>query len=235
MSQFRVRSGFVVRALLVLIIVPTALYGFLLILQAYSAWQATRTLDRLEALRLGDPAADFDRAVRSCRAEFGTRTLTAGAYRFDWIYSKLWNLAPPLSEGLYDALDLGGLHYWRLNAADTVQDGRIADLSVGLMDVGRGETFGAQWRIASTIPERCLRRFQNKNTSTCVSPFAITNNPGGEGYQFFLTDQSSERDLNSRIVNRSCLFPLHSCRSISEFLPRASGLIQEQNVSISHD
>lgn len=234
-SGIRVRRVFVARLLLVLILLPTAPYGFLLILQTYSAWQARRTLDRLEALRLGDPAADFDRAVRSCKAEYGTRSLTAGAYRFALLVDKLWNLAPSIAEGVYDALNFGGLHYWRLNAADTVKDGRIVGLSVGLMAVGRGETFGAQWRIASTIPDRCLRGFQDKNASTCVSPFAISSNPGGEGYRFFLTDRSSKRDLEARIVNRSCLFPFHSCKSIFEFLPRANRLIQEQNVSISHD
>ncbi len=224
------------RSLLIAILaVPAVFYLSLLTLQTYSAWQATRTLDRLEALRLGDPAAAFDRAVRSCKAEYGTHSLTAGAYRFDPLFDKLWNLAPPVAESLNHVLNLGGLHYWRLNAADSVQDGRIVVLSVGLMAVGGEGTFGVGWRITPAIPERCLRRLPDKSIPTCVSSFAIDSDPGGEGYQFYLTDRSSIRDLNARIANRSCLFPLHSCKGVFELLPKASGLVREQNVSISHD
>jgi hypothetical protein len=235
-NQSRVRR-FIFRALLILILLPFALYGVLLALQTYSAWQAARTLDRLEALRLGDPASDFDKAVRSCKWEFGTHTLTAGAYRFDLVWTKLWNVAPSMAESLRYALDLAGLHYWRLNAADSVQEGRIVGLSLGLMAVGRGETnrgetFGASWRMASAIPERCLRHLSNKGSPTCVSSFAIDSDPGGVGYHFFLTDRSSARDLSARSPNRSCLFPFHSCKSIFEVLPKAHGLITEQNVSV---
>jgi len=62
----------------VLVGIPLALYLFLFALQAYSVWQASRMLDRLEALRIGDPAQECDRALDGTAPENGTHTIAAG-------------------------------------------------------------------------------------------------------------------------------------------------------------
>jgi hypothetical protein len=213
----------------VIIALPLVLYLFLLTLQVYSAWEASRTIDRLEALRLGASPANFDNAVRLCKSEYGTYSLTAGGYRWSSFYDRLWNISPMLANGLSDFLNLAGLRYWRLNAVDAVENGQIRSLSMGLIAQGRKATLGAGWRMAPTIPEVLLRHVANKSIVSYAHWFAIDANPGGEGYTIDYTQQSPARDLAARTINRSCLMPFHDCNTLYELLPNLHEFLQEHD------
>src|SRR5947209_18801340 len=51
-------------AIVIVLIGVTGLYLVLLGMQAYSPRQASHLLDRIEALRVGDPAANFDSVIK---------------------------------------------------------------------------------------------------------------------------------------------------------------------------
>jgi hypothetical protein len=231
-SNFRVRPGLVVRLLLVIILFPVAVYGVLLVLQTYSAWQAARTLRRLDALRLGDPADEFDRAVRACRWDGDTHLLVPMTYRLDW-YGPLWNhVAPRAANRISDLLNLLQLRYWRLTASAKIENRQISGLSVGLVVFNREEALGGGWRLVSHVPEVYLRRTPNKNVATFVRQFSITAlTVVGEGYDVVTTTQSSSEDLNARNINSACLLPFRRCRTPLELLPRVEPLLEKQNLA----
>lgn len=214
-------------AVITLVAFPAALYVVMLALQIYSAWEASRTLDRLEALRIGDPAADFDKAVRSCREQYDTHVLISGSWSaLRYFPSKVWDVS--LGDGFRTSLNRAGLRYWELRASDKVSDGRIRSLSVEVLDFGYPMSVGAGWRIATDLPEFCVEHVTKSDAPTCVNWFAIDAIPGGEGYHVNLTDRSSAQDLSARVVNRRCLYPFGHCSSVFQLLPNLHPLLQKQ-------
>ncbi len=218
-------------AAVVLVGIPVVLYVFLFTLQAYSVWQASRTLDRLEALRVGDPAQDCDRAISTAPIQFGAHTLTAGAYRFTGLWNFLWKVSPRLAYELQDFTSQVGLRYWRLNASCGVHDGRISSLSTGLMVMGRYEMLGGGWRFASSIPDSYFGRQPDKNLATGIRFFAIDSPPNGEGVEIFATTRSSQADVAARRINQECLLSFRGCESLCQLLPHAAPIFEERHLT----
>jgi hypothetical protein len=124
----------------------SAFYLILLGEERYSAWQASKMLDDLEAIRIGDPATNFERAARGCKIERTNSSraciVTSGAFRWASPWVLMWKLPGAWAFKLSKWLDRAGLRYWKLDASSTVQDGRLQSVSVRLSVDGRYEELG---------------------------------------------------------------------------------------------
>ena len=214
-------------AAIVLVCIPVALYAFLFALQAYSVWQASRTLDRLEALRIGDPAEDFDKAVRLCKSGYGVYGLTAGAYRPKYLWDHIYKLPQELADQVPLLASRVGLRWWDLTTSATFQEGKIATVSTRLWVVGRYEMLGAHWQIASTVPSSELLD-ASKDIPTYMRWFHITSMPSGEGFKIDATARTSEKELSARRINRTCLISSRGCDGLCEMLPDAVPVLEKQ-------
>jgi hypothetical protein len=217
---------------LVLILLPIALYGFLLVLQTYSAWQATRALDKLQRLHLGDPTVALTAVVstwKSDRDEYFW--LEPISYRADWLGWLYNHISPRAAERVADLAVLLSLRYWRLSVSPRFESGRIASLSTILLVFNREESVGGGWELVPNVPQRYLRATTDSNMPTFVAWFHITSNPGGYGYQVITTPRSSADDLNARKLDSSCLLPFRRCRTPFELLPNVAPLLEKQKLA----
>src|SRR6266851_545534 len=230
----RSRKGrIVVSVAAVLVAIVSLAYLLLLTEERYSALQASRMLDRLEALRMGDPAADFERAVTGCKVE---RTdseyaceLISGAYSHETLWKVIWQLPESQAYQLSRLLDRAGLRAWRLTASSSIQQGHIQSVSAFLLVVGRYETLGARWRIAQQIPSDYLQAdLPSYERRTLFHWFHITSLPPGQGFTVDATADSTEKELRARRINRRCLFSFRGCDGLCEILPDAVPVLKER-------
>ena len=214
----------------VLVGLPVGLYAFLFALQAYSAWQASRTLDRLEALRLGDPPENCDRALEHLQPEDGTHTMAAGpAYDFMRFTEWAWKVEPRLAYKVLSLADRAGLRSWKLGAGCGIKDGRVSGVTAGLMVAGHYEMLGAGWRLASAIPDPLLKHDPDKSVATSVRFSAIDGPPNGEYVEIHATARSSPANLAARRINRRCLLSFRGCESLCQLLPNATPLLEARD------
>ncbi len=223
-------------ALALVVAAGIASYFFLLVMEAYSARAASKMLDRLESLRTGDSATQFQQAVRGCGIEkTGDDSMcivTAGAFRFPLPWKLFWKLPNEWPYRATAFLDRAGLRYWRLVADASVHDGRIQQLSVHLFIVGRYESLGAQWAISDHIPERYMKFMKLPNDErTYMGWFHITSIPSGEGFTIHATADSTAKELRARRINRECLFSFRGCDGLCELLPDAIPVLNDRNRS----
>jgi len=227
------RPGFVVRLLLVPVLFLVALYGVLLALQTYSAWQAARALDKLERLQLGDCATAFTAVVSGWNSDkdeyFWLEPIIWRADWDGWLYN---HISPRTAERVGHLSVLLGLRYWRLSATPRFESGRVAVLSAELFVSNREESIGGAWEFMPYVPERYLRATPGLNMPTFVAPFAIDSNPGGYGYRVILTPRSSPGDVSARQMKCTCLLPFYRCRTPLELLPHVAPLLDRQNLAL---
>lgn len=210
-------------------------YLFLLVMEAYSARQASKMLDRLESLRMGDSATQFEQAVRGCGIEKnGADSMcieTAGAFRFPLPWKLFGKLPNDWPYRVTDFLDGTGLRYWRLVADASIHEERIQQLSVHLFVVGRYESLGAHWAISGHIPEQYVKflKLSGDEQRTYMQWFNITSIPGGEGFSIYATADSTAKELRARHINRECLFSFRGCEGLCELLPDAIPVLNDRN------
>lgn len=209
------------------------LYLFLLADQAYLARRCSRILDRLELLRMGDSAEDFDSAVNGCPTE-GTNSgriciLTGGALHFGMAAKLVSDLPDDWGYKVSWFLDRAGLRYWRFVTSDSVQNRRIQSISVGLFVAGRYETLGARWGISEALPVQYDKlELSADQQRTYMGWFNITSVPGGEGFSIHATPASTESELRARRINRKCLLTYRGCDGLCELLPDAVPVSRER-------
>jgi hypothetical protein len=203
-------------------------YLSLLALEAYSARRAANMLDKLELLRMGDPAEDFGRAVRGCKVIKNDSeylcVATSGAFWLTEPWVLLAKLLPDKwSYRLSEYLNRAGLRYWRLAVSASVQQGRIERLSVRFFVNGRYEQLGADWALVPELSQfiRESRRLSADQLRTYLGWFHIMSVPSGEGFKVLATKTSTERELRARRINRKCLFSFRGCDGLCELLPDA--------------
>jgi hypothetical protein len=231
------RSRIAIAVVATLIMMFPASYLFLLAEERYSVWQASKMLDALEAIRLGDPAGKFEQAVRGCEIERANAnyrcTMTAGAWRF----GPLWMLMSKLPNGpsyeFGQLLNRTGLRYWSLSASSTVQDERIQSVSVHSFVAGSSEVLGASWAITEQVPAHHygLRVWSADQERTYMGWYHITSVPSGEGFTVHATPASTENELRARHINRSCLFSSRGCDGLCELLPDVVPVLKERGSS----
>jgi hypothetical protein len=177
---------------LVMMLVPIALlsmsYLTLLGMQSCSSWQASKMLDRLEALRVGDPVSRFSEATRGCiEIDSSSKEITcriaSGAYRLTWGWTSTQRLPGEWGWRLQQAAWRAGLRHWQVVVTCTLKDSRINGIYVRSHVIGRYEALGAQWSLAPTIPEFWQRELRDKlsseNRRTFMNWFHITSMPKG--------------------------------------------------------
>src|SRR4051812_20677937 len=116
----------VVWSTLTFIGIPLVVYLALLLLQEYSAWQASRVLTRTEALRIGAPRASVEKAMQSCNAEWRESkyscTLRSGPYRSEVLLEKFWKLPEAWTDRILTLSEKIGLRYWDVAVAASMKD-----------------------------------------------------------------------------------------------------------------
>jgi hypothetical protein len=219
-----------------MVLVPLGFYLILLGEERYSAREASKMLDNLEAIRIGDTANNFDRAVRGCAVQrtnnIAQCIVVAGPFRWETPRIFLYKLPFVSDSKLSVLLDRAGLRYWTLAAFSTVQDGRIRKLSVLFNGEGRYETLGASWGISEQAPARYADKAMSAaQQRTYMSWYHITSTPGGEGFTIQATQASTEKELRARTINRSCLFTSRGCDGLCELLPDVAPVLKERGSS----
>jgi len=118
------RTFKILKCSIVIVLIGVAgLYLVLLGMQAYSRRQASHLLDRIEALRLGDPEANFDNAVKGLPVKKTSSetlcTVTSGAYRFAALWRVIWKLPERPGSSIWTFCNRAGLRYWRLDISSS--------------------------------------------------------------------------------------------------------------------
>jgi len=212
-----------------LIAVPLALYVSTLIMQAYSARQASKMLDALEAIRVGDPAWRLERAVPGCKVE------EMADYRceiFPGWGRRQWLLLSKIPTDSYikaiELLRRFGIQPWYVSVSSSVREGRVQEIRVVAMVVGRHKSLGAEWKIAESIPSP----FHEPNLGpdekrTSIGGFSITSLPGGCGINIAVTPGSTPRELQARHISQACFLPFSGCNELNKLLPDAASVLGE--------
>jgi hypothetical protein len=218
-------------AIALFIAAPLALYVSTLFMQAYSARQASKMLDALEALRVGDPASSLERAVPECKiekmvSEYSCETF-AGWGRWQW---QLLSRLPFASDvRRVELLRRAGIQPWYVSVSSSVREGRIREIRIVAMVVGRGKSLGAEWEIAESIPSRFDKPNRGPDEKrTSIGGFSVTSLPGGCGINIAVTPGSTPRELQARHINRACLLPFSGCDELSKLLPDAVSVLDER-------
>lgn len=225
------RTKLLALAAVVLVGIPVVVYVSLFALQLYSGWQGSRTLDRLEALRIGDPEQGCYAALEGTQAADGTHTITAGTYRFVRLTQWASRLDPRLTYRAVELADRAGLRSWKLWANCGTKDGLVSGVAARLMVDGRQEILGGGWRLASAIPDSLLRHEADKSVATTIHFAAIDGPPNGENVEIETTMRSSPADLAARRINRRCLLSFRGCESLCQLLPHATSMLQARNLT----
>jgi hypothetical protein len=192
--------------------------------EAYSAWEASRMLAKLEALRVGSPVSEFDYAVRPCEVETTGSThlyvMTAGPFRTRTPWQLLFKLPARIVIPAKDVLRRAGLRAWRIMVRPTVRDGRIRSLLV-LFTLDRGNVaLGAEWELSERFQERLERGAPiEQDPHTVFEIYHINTVPGGQGISVHTTSASTDEELRARHIDRNCLFSFGGCEGLSEVLP----------------
>jgi hypothetical protein len=222
-------------AVAALVMALPALYLFLLAAEWDSARKASKMLDRLERVRMDDPAANFEQAVRGCKLQKtssgDTCIVYVGAFRFDTPWRLIARLPSDWDYKLNEALSRAGLRQWRLAVFSTVHDERIQSITVGFGVVGRDyEALGADWVISDRVPVRYYadRRLSSDQYRTYLSLYHITSVPSGVGFTVYATGASTENELRARFINRRCMFSFRGCDGLCELLPNAATVLKER-------
>ncbi len=221
-------------SIVIVLIGVAGLYLVLLGMQAYSRRQASHLLDRIEALRLGDPETNFDSAVKGLPVKKTSSetlcTVTSGAYRFAALWRVIWKLPERPGSSIWTFCNRAGLRYWRLDISSSSESGRVRGLWADLYVVGRYEALGAEWRIAPTVPPPYDKRIRDPyDQRTYMTWYHITSRPSGEGFAIYATPASTERELLARQINRMCFLSFRGCDGLCELLPHAIPVLDDRH------
>lgn len=215
-------------AIALLIAVPLALYVSMLIMQVYSARQASKMLDALEALRVGDPVSSLERAVPGCKIERTTSGCAMLPGWGPWQWRLLSHLPFSSDVSRLEILRRAGIQPWYYSVSSSVLDGYIKEIRVSAIVVGHRKSLGAEWQIAESIPSRFTDRHQGSGQPyTFIGSSSITSLPGGCGINIAVTPGSTPRELQTRHINRSCFFPFGRCVELHNLLPDAVSVLDE--------
>jgi len=219
------------------VLAAVGLYLFLLGREKLSARQAARTLDRLETLRVGSLAADFDHAVQECRVtksgSVSTCLIDAGAFRSGYPWKLVWMLPADWPDRITAMLRRAGLRWWRISVSATIGDERIQEINVTAIVDGRYESLEADWSISNQLPAHLTNLHPNPDQQklTYMGWFHITSGLSGEGFRIRATPDSTEEEMLAGRINPSCLFSFRGCDGLCELLPDAARFLKEHHRS----
>jgi len=192
--------------------------------EAYSAWRVSRMLTRFEALRVGDDASAFRRAITGCenvRYQGATTICTVSAG--PWTARQPWaffakNLPPQTYEDFTSVLHHLGIRSWEVTVLADTSNQRIDSLGAGVYVIGRGtKSLLGTWQVANQIP---IYLNSPPGSATEMHRAHLTSEPSGNAFFIYLTPQSTQEDLSARRFNLKCLLSFRGC-DLCELLPAA--------------
>jgi hypothetical protein len=211
---------------------PLAVYATLLAGNALSAWRISRVLNRLEKIRVGDPAPIPLSTIEGCTIKQIDSEYFCQIYhfpfQFDWLDAAFWKFPPAVTWA--ERFRHLGLREQYLSVSATIDHQRVKSVSVTLMVAGRYESLGSQWEIAEHIPERDLDDSSPPDDHrTFMNWFHITNIRPGEGFHVYVTPTSTPEELQTRHANPHCLLSFQGCDGLCELMPDAIPVLKQRN------
>ena len=211
---------------------PLVVYTALLAGNALSAWRISRVLNRLEKIRVGDPAASILDTIEGCAIEQIDSEYFCQIYhfplQFEWLDAALAKL--PDAAMWHERLRHMGLREQYLSVSAAIDHERVQRISVGLIVAGRYESMGDRWEIADHIPERHLdASLLDEDRRTFMNWLHLTSIRPGEGFQLYVTPASTPGELRARHANPRCLFSFKGCDGLCELMPDAIPVLKQRN------
>jgi len=201
---------------------PLTVYAGLLAGNALSAWRISRVLNRLEKIRVGDPAPTLFKTIEGCAIQQIGSEYYCQIYHFPLQFQRLDAAFAKLPDEVTwdERLRHLGLREQYLSVSATIDHQQVQRISVGLTVAGRYESMGSQWEIAEHIPERHLdASLSNEDRRTFMNWFHITSFRPGEGFHLYVTPTSTPTELQARHANPHCLFSFRGCDGLCELMP----------------
>lgn len=211
---------------------PLASYAALLAGNALSAWRISGVLNRLEKIRVGDPASTLLSTIEGCTIKQIDSEYFCRIYhfplQFEWLDVALAKL--PDAATWDERLRRMGLREQYLSVSATIDHQRVQRISVGLIVAGRYESMGNQWEIAEHIAKRHLdASSRDEDRRTFMTWFHITSMRSGEGFHVCVTPASTTEELRARHANPHCLFSFQGCDGLCELMPDAIPVLKQRN------
>ena len=191
-------------------------YVAALVSEGYSAWEASRTLDQIELLRVDSPVSDLDRAVRWCRIDKGQYSLTAGPYRIGASRLILSRMPAGSARSVGVLLRWVGLGWWALSVRPSISSGLVRGVRLELDLAGPHGMLGARWQLSERVP---LDMPAGDDQRTALTTHQIDTSRGGQAFEVDVTPASTDKELNARRINRKCLLSFSGCDGLGELLP----------------
>ena len=207
-------------------------YVSTLIAHAVSARQVSKTLDALEAIRIGDPVSSLERAVPQCTLsqmeEKYRCEIFAGWGKWQW-RNVLGHIPTERYLPVIWRLRRLGIQPWDISVDASIRDGRIRNLRLEAFVVGGRKSLGTQWELNEKVPAQLIRsNTAADQTRTFVASYSITSLPGGEGIKIITTPDSEPRELQARHINRACLRSFNRCNELCDLLPDAVPILDDR-------
>ena len=206
------------------------LYGAALIFQELSFRRASRLLDKMDRLRLGDPAENAELALAFCSPSrfpdgFGCRMM-AGPFSHFILWENISKvLGRSNANALPHELQWIGIRAWMVDANVHVEHGRVVELSVNAWVEGQEYPLMA----------RCVRRAEllfrsDGQAMSDEDRRTLIRRWGGlaETLVVILTPMSTEKELKAGIVNRECLAGFGGCSALCELLPGSTPVLDDR-------
>jgi hypothetical protein len=207
-------------------------YVSTLIAQAVSARRASKMLDALEAIRIGDPASSLERAVPQCTlSQMEERyrcEIFAGWGRWQW-QGLLAHIPSEHYLPVIWQLRRLGIQPWYISVDASLRDGRIRNLHLFAFVVAGRKSLGTEWELNENMPQRFIESNTTADqTRTFIGDYSITSLPGGKGIRIAATPDSEPRELQARHINRACLRSFNRCEELCQLLPDAISVLDDR-------
>jgi hypothetical protein len=203
-----------------------------LIAHAVSARRASKMLNALEAIRIGDPASSLEKAVPQCTLnqmeERYRCEIFAGWGRWYW-QGVLAHISTEHYLPVIWRLRRWGVQPWYISVDASIRDGQIRSLHLMAFFVAGRKSLGADWELNEHMPQRFMDSSTTADQSrTYISGYSITSLPGGKGIRIAVTPDSEARELQARHINRACLRSFNRCEELCNLLPDAISILDER-------
>jgi hypothetical protein len=198
-------------------------YISILIAQAVSARRASKMLDALEAIRIGDPASSLERAVPQCtlgqlEKGYSCGILAVGGWYWQGV---LAHIPSEYYLPVIWRLRRLGVQPWYITVDASIPDGRIRSLRLNAFVIAGRKSLGAAWELNENMPQRFI---EESSTSadlmrTYIGDYSITSLPGGKGISIAATPDSDRRELQ-HVTSISPVYDhLTDVRSCANYCP----------------
>jgi hypothetical protein len=206
-------------------------YISLLIAQTVSARRMSKTLDALEAIRIGDPASSLEKAVPQCplsqtEKEYSCGMLAVGA----WYWQGFSHIPSEYYLPIVWRFRRLGIQPWYVSVDASVRDGQIRNLRLFVFFVAGRKSLGEEWELNASMPQRFIEESNTMTdqSRTFIGGYSITSLPGGTGIRIAVTPGSEPKELQARHINQACLRSFNGCEELCQLLPDVTSVLHDR-------